>query len=943
MFLLELPFSDYKTFDDSNNSKENNPINTSTTKTMGKSEASTDEITCYSKKLGREETVSLHKNGNTGCTAPSPPIRISLSNQNLRKWSQMAKPLFAFEVPKVPPAVDIKDQNPTSRQRMKFFQSLLLTNNDDHWDNWEMTQKLEEKKDPVSNSHLKSYSRLKRVFRDSMLRRATFSRSVSNVEKRDIVYLSKGQSSLVRSKSFHEIPKISKACAIYKKEHSDYVKKLIDSCQKNWRLKQMQDNHWKKGELVENTEFHAYPINKGVDLSNQNAPIEARKILTQKRPPSGICNQYLKNKRRSRSPITPSQIYSLKYQLDQIYSLESSSSGNRSSSNSSSPSCMEQFEVDVPPSKLSELKKHKDRLKLYVKPLAMMGQKSNGNSKGKNGFQHEHGTLYAEEKEKRNIGINQKLQESVIGVKTLSSSLLHGEPQTTGRVFDLGDTRKPIKFKDSTNGKRMPCEFFSLGVCDHGTSLSACKHESPVSTFRKHKRHKSSDCLCPSGDSNAIHNKMSFSTKQRQKSVEEIKKSFENLRPEELPYTESCRKNVIDLGSVQKNVEQLRKSFENLPQSSVTFVKSESLSLATINKAINKTSNELPKPPTSSFEAHRQINSLYMSPIMSRKKSSIEQRKSASRLHNRSTSPKGSKEEIIDKIVPMQYKSTPNLSGMESLRGYYYIRSPNQFHSNQKEGETKTSSRGQESLGQRMYKEAGEGFAVVAGSNSMEDINLDFISQNLKDQSFFSTKRTVGDVKNCNGRFGDRSSNLHEAGSQNLSQSKAKLINICQKVKHSNILGKIIALQCSAKDEINSGMAKPIVKAKSENCIPQIEYLDPLDQFNSNSLKRLAKFAELEPSESSTQQNSKLNHHCPIIPNPTLFWSRRYPSCIDQSPENYSITQKHDNLKVENVHLQAQMSRDRRGIYESSRDQPTSLPATLHKITESSDRSQGKQ
>ena len=272
--------------------------------------------------------------------------------------------------------------------------------------------------------------------------------------------------------------------------------------------------------------------------------------------------------------------------------------------------------------------------------------------------------------------------------------------------------------------------------------------------------------------------------------------------------------------------------------------------------------------------------------------------------------------------------------------------------------------------------------ARAVGTYSMPEINLDYIAQHMTDLTRPVIKaQEVGDIKNVRRRLEDRNSNFQEMAGQSFNQSKAKLKHICKKVGHSKILGKMVALQCSSQTELDQGTVKLFEKAKVEdeylnvyksgeveNRVSQFEKIVTDEQPRTKSPNRLAKFAELEPNGVSNPIFSELDDRYPFEPEPNFSWSRRFDTCLPQPSESYSTAQRHNQFRNYYGYLPSQVKapelmgvgdietrigqrvkapiRDRRAMYENPNEivyQPTSLPATLDRIPESSDRKKGNQ
>ncbi len=296
---------------------------------------------------------------------------------------------------------------------------------------------------------------------------------------------------------------------------------------------------------------------------------------------------------RSRSSLTSQQVSVLKDNLNEIYA-----SNSARSSRSPSRASPGQFEITVPATKLGDLKQQLERQNLFVKPLPDVLSRSPGR-----GAMHQYPERRIEEEEKKRLSykIGKEIQER-------SSPVV--KKQLIPREFDLKEATSPLRFTaqppqklreisprtcyslehEKAEVKNDECNDFLL-VLNHDRGDGSKKKEVEVivdnwasggeskakksSTPRMsrsrvkhpHKHGKSSDSLSSSGASTGtVILNQKLNRQIRKRSVEELRKSFENLEKESSE--EKAQKEVFDLNMPDGQVREIRKSFERIPDSS---------------------------------------------------------------------------------------------------------------------------------------------------------------------------------------------------------------------------------------------------------------------------------------------------------------------------------------------------------------------------------------
>ena len=370
---------------------------------------------------------------------------------------------------------------------------------------------------------------------------------------------------------------------------------------------------------------------------------------------------------------------------------------------------------------------------------------------------------------------------------------------------------------------------------------------------KKDNANKSSDSLSSSGNS-------TNTVIRKQKSVEEIRKSFEVL-----PVTKADNSSSPAIEDRDKSVEELRKSFESPKPENLRVVFQDSPDILNPScggavQEIRKSFERLPRSP------ELKTRSL---PMRKRHVSADGQARSATIGHLRGKS-------------NLSYKNRNNNNSSSSAERMCRSPSPDM---------TKYG---------RSYLALVKAGEIAAKKHRLEspppqnlpEVDSAFIESRLTDLSkqALIKPHEIGDLHNIRRRLLGQDNKASQTIDAALAtQSKSKLKHLCNKIGHSRILGKMVALSAS-QNELDEGAVKLFERAVEEKEHFGVYRAGQVE----SKVDRFEKWGQLSQCEGF----GEMERRYPLEPAPTFSWSKRFDTNLPKPSESYTRARRHEQFRT---------------------------------------------
>lgn len=698
---------------------------------------------------------------------------------------------------------------------------------------------------------------------------------------------------------------------------------------------------------------------------------------------------------RSRSSLTNQQVNTLKNQLKGIY--ETGPGGKSSISSSvASTEKLDSFEVSVPKGKLGDVKKQLELQNLFVKPLPQVVQQSRRQVQKNKQNKPVSRESSAEER--------QRLEEQ----RNMSFRIGQELMERSGLKFDMSDKRKPIKFSDREdqvprtcysleNGDANPCQDvhdedddFLLVLTDADSDEHQEKEVKNIvenwasgdegGKSGKRKRHssgkKSSESIVSNSSgttANTVVHKNPASNSdmnEQPKSFEEIKKSFENVNHHLLSKSEEDLKKKESDVPPHLSVKSIRKSFEKIneqPQDAVI----EALPKAPARSSSFYRAKYISKRGTSPSEARslpRRINGTSMIRSTDRQRYFTRLERSLSNPDFSDTEGAPHSKKNFPHKIPQRQSARPNNSSLLYLGDHHqsnvtkYSRA---YLSLVKNGDVHNKRSKFEDVG---VERASIPARTAAKLYRMPDFSPDFVAKHMTDNSRVVIKtKEIADTNMIRRKLEEKGGHQQQQPLQQQQQhegtgstfnlhSKDKLKHLCKKIGHSKILGKMVALQCASKTEVDEGTTKLWNKATNEE-----EYLNvyraggvesKVQRFETGGQQQLQQPQQQHDVHESSNELQQQQQQQPQWAGQggkySFSWSKRFGAHLPIPAEAYSNAQKHNQFRkyygyhpADNERRSTSPGRrlvpeifQPKNFHHEQTEEPLSLPTELYSSTE---------
>ena len=687
---------------------------------------------------------------------------------------------------------------------------------------------------------------------------------------------------------------------------------------------------------------------------------------------------------RSRSSLTNQQVSNLKDQLKGIYESGPGAKGSVTSSVASSDK-LDSYEVSINKTKLGEVKKQLELQNLFVKPLPKVVEQSRRQEHRNKQPKPASRESSAEER--------QRLEEQ----RTISHKIGQELMERSGLKFDLSDKRKPIKFVEEQQQQHVPRTCYSLEAGDAANPCVDIHDEEDDfllvltdadSDEQQDKEVKNIVDNWASGDESGKPGKRRRNASSGKKSAESVMSNSSATTANTVLH--NGKKGNDDVDEDFKSFEDIKKSFENvngLSKSEEDLKRREledvpeHLSVRTIRKSfekLNEMHDEIPKTPARSTSYYRTqyINRRTKSPsnesparrtFQTNRTRSTDRQKFFRGLERSLSNPdfsdtegasKNSKKNFQPWVQPGRKCYTSPRANNNSLiqlidaapAATKYSRA---YLSLVKNGDVNSKRSKFEDV-----ERASIPARTAAKLYRMPDFNPDFVTKHLTDNSKVVIKtKEIADTSTIRRKLEEKGGYQQQQSQQTLQQqqnemsgstfnlhSKDKLKHLCKKIGHSKILGKMVALQCASKTDVDQGTTKLWARASNEE-----EYLNV---YRAGQVESKVQRFESQPqtSHDAADQVEQQQQQQPVWAasksSKNIFsWSKRFESHLPNPAGSYTNAQKHNQFRKYYGYHPADAQSDRRSVSPGRRDvlqkslhfevqpqpdEPLSLPSELN-------------